>query len=89
MRYTVLWSRVAEERLAFHWTDAPNRQAVTEAANAIDKVLQTDPDNLGESHPDGTRILFVPPLGILYYVSEQDRVVSVLTVWRFAKRHES
>ncbi len=24
VRYTVLWSRVAEQRLAFHWTDAPN-----------------------------------------------------------------
>ena len=89
MRYTVLWSRVAEERLAFHWTDASNRQAVTEAANAIDKLLQADPDSLGESRPDGTRILFVPPLGILYYVNQQERVVSVLTVWRFAKRHES
>ncbi len=51
MRYTVLWSRLAEQRLAFLWTDAPNRQAVTEAANAIDKVLQTDPDSLGESRP--------------------------------------
>ncbi len=86
MNYTVLWSRVAEQRLAAIWNSARSRQAVTDAANAIDRALRTDADRRGESRPDNTRVLFVPPLGVLYSVREQDCMVNVLKVWRFKKR---
>jgi hypothetical protein len=89
MRYTVLWSPVAEQRLAALWTDAVNRKAVTDAANAIDRQLANDPDELGESRSDGTRVLFVPPLGILFQVNEGDRMVTVLAVWQFSTGSQS
>ena len=86
MKYTVLWAGEAEQRLAALWNKATNRQAITTAADAIDKQLNLDPETVGESRPDGTRILLVPPLGILFTVTELDRIVSVLTVWLYKKR---
>lgn len=85
MKYTVLWNKDAERHLASLWTEAKNRQAVTDAANSIDRLLLHDPDT-GESSGDGTRILIVPPLGVLFAIKEMDRIVSVLTVWQFKKK---
>jgi hypothetical protein len=89
MKYTVLWAREAERHLATLWTESEHRQAITEAANAIDKQLLHDPERIGESRPDGTRILFVPPLGVLFSIKELDFTVSVLTVWQFKKKTSS
>ena len=83
MNYTVLWMPVAEQRLAAIWTSAADRNAVTQAAHAIDQALRTDPEQAGESRPDDVRILFERPLGVLFSVSADDRTVSVLSVWRF------
>jgi hypothetical protein len=68
------------------WAAAKDRGAVTEAANAIDQALRNDPDTLGESRPEGTRVLLVPPLGILFQVDNQDLKANVLSVWRYRKR---
>jgi plasmid stabilization system protein ParE len=83
MRYTVVWKPEAQRRLANLWLNAADRRAVTAAADAIDKKLLTDPGTQGESRPGGRRILMESPLGVLFKVSEQDRIVTVLTVWRF------
>jgi hypothetical protein len=88
MRYTVTWAKAAEQVLATLWNDATNRKAISVAANAIDKLLLNDPDQAGESREDGTRILLVPPLGVLYSLSKMDRTVSVLTVWKFNQKSQ-
>jgi plasmid stabilization system protein ParE len=84
--YTVLWSPVAENRLADLWTSGPDRGPVAYAENYIDRLLRTDPNEQGESRSFGTRILFHPPLGVIYKVKEQDRTVTVLKVWKYARR---
>ena len=89
MKFTVLWAKEAEKRLTLMWLNATNRKEITEAANAIEKLLRIDPQNVGESRPDGTRIVFVPPLRVLFHVNEQDRIVSVLTIWQFQRRSAS
>jgi hypothetical protein len=86
MKYTVAWKPAAERELAAIWNTAPDRQAVTDAANALDKLLQVDPEDVGESRAAGTRITFAPPLGVRFFVQEQDRKVVVFAVWRFKKR---
>ena len=83
MSYTVTWTPAAERRLTELWLENPARRAIADAANAIDTALATNPNRIGESRVLGTRILFVPPLGVLYSTNEQDRTVRVLTVWRF------
>jgi hypothetical protein len=81
VRYTVVWTPAAEEDLAALWLTAPDRTAVTSAANTIDVVLANDPDQQGESRYDTVRELFVPPLGVDFDVQEPDRMVYVLSAW--------
>lgn len=83
MRYTVVWKPEAERRLANLWLAATDRNAVPVAANTIDKTLLIDPQTRGESRTRGRRILLEAPLGVLFKVSQPDRMVHVLTVWRF------
>jgi plasmid stabilization system protein ParE len=86
VKYTVLWSPEAENRLAELWNSASDRKAVTDAANAMDRLLATNPHQLGGARPDGTCVSFMPPLGFLFNVVEADRTVSVLKIWSFKKR---
>jgi plasmid stabilization system protein ParE len=88
MRFNVTWAKSAEDDLASLWTDAApeDRQGITSAANAIDQELRTDPQEVGESRPNGRRILFEAPLAVVFQVRDQARTVIVLKVWRFSGR---
>ncbi len=84
MIFTVLWQQRAEARLADLWTQGPDRNAIAEAADEIDRLLQRDPQSRGESRDLGERILFVPPLSVLFSVDEADRKVYVMLVDRIS-----
>ena len=86
MNYTVIWRPAAERKLANIWTSADDREAVTEAADAIDTLLGTSPLDVGESRVSNIRILPVLPLSVYYDVHEADRLVAVWAVWRVRKR---
>ncbi len=86
MKYLVIWQPEAEDELARLWLDVTSRQMVTLAANRIDGLLQTQPNEVGESRTNGRRILLVPPLAAIYRVIEADLQVRVLRVWYFSKR---
>lgn len=85
MKYTVVWGQRAEILLADLWTRAEeiDRPAVTAAANKIDQSLQYNAHDVGESRPSGRRILLNSPLGVVFKVYSEDRLVRVLKVWRF------
>jgi hypothetical protein len=85
MRFTVLWTPAAEQNLAAVWLDADDRDAVTSAANTIDRLLAQDPESHGEARFDTVRTLTVAPLGVDYEVLEGDCIVYVLTVWDSSK----
>jgi hypothetical protein len=80
MRYMLRWKPLAEARLAEIWTESTNRQAVTEAAKAIDQALRTRPLDEGESRDALTRILVEEPLVVVYEVRDEDRLVEVLEI---------
>jgi hypothetical protein len=80
MRYTVTWKPSVKQRLADIWMTAPDRRAVTDAANAIDESLRVDPLGQGESRSGTARILIVIPLAVVYDVHQPDRLVEVLSV---------
>ncbi len=82
MRFTVVWVMFAQNELARIWNNASDRAAVTAAANRIDLLLQRDPASKGESRGGSTRVLFETPLAVTFRVSELDRQVYVLDVWR-------
>jgi hypothetical protein len=80
MRYTVTWLRGAQNHLAQVWVDAPDKQAVTLAADAIDRELAVAPDQKGSPVSEGLRTLYIPPLHVLFSVREADRLVEVASV---------
>jgi hypothetical protein len=86
MRYTVIWRSAAEQALAQIWLDADDRAAVRTAADHLDRLLLHDPETLGESRSEGTRVVFVPPLMALFKVFEEDRQVVVLNLKRSRRR---
>ena len=82
MKFTVIWQPSAEQDLATLWMNAPDRNAVALAADAIDAFLRRDPLAHGESRLGHSRVMFVPPLAVTYEVQELDRLVTVTGVWR-------
>jgi hypothetical protein len=83
MNYTVVWLSGAEQELARLWLDEDLRPAVTIAANELDRRLAHAPNDEGESRPKNRRITFVPPLGVIFRIYEEDRFVRVLSVWLY------
>jgi len=80
MRYTLIWKPAAERRLAQIWMEGKDRNAITVAADAIDRALRYQPLTLGESRNGQIRILVEEPLVVVYEVREADRLVEILDV---------
>jgi hypothetical protein len=78
MSYPVIWRPFAEQ----NWTNADDRQAITDAADAIDALLRTAPTDVGESRVANIRILTVSSLSVYYDVHENDRLVAVWAAWQ-------
>ena len=83
MIFTVVWESRAEQRLTSIWLDSRYRHIITQAAAAIDQILRENPADQGESRDRLTRILIIAPLGVLFEVSQSDRIVHVFDVWMF------
>jgi plasmid stabilization system protein ParE len=83
MNYTVTWKPEAERRLATIWSQTKDRNAVTRAAHIIDKMLGANPEDVGESRQEGFRVFFEEPLGVMFTISPDDRMVLVVAVWTF------
>jgi hypothetical protein len=66
--------------LAELWLKAPDRNAVTAAANAIDQELGEDAGAKGSELSEGLRTLFASPLRAIFTVREDDRIAEVLRV---------
>lgn len=81
-RYTVVWLRDAENELAEIWLSADDCQAVADAANAIDRELLIDAHIKGQAFSKELLVLTVPPIQVLFRVSELDRLVEVASARR-------
>jgi hypothetical protein len=81
MKWTVVWDRPALGQLANLWMYAPDRQAVTESADRIERELRVDADKKGA--PFGVyRILVDDPLSVLFTVDPGDCMVKIWQVRR-------
>jgi hypothetical protein len=89
MKYTVVWKPSAQRRLAEIWMSTSDRAAIARTADDIDRMLGTQPLQIGESREVNSRILVEPPLAVVYDVSPDDRLVSVLSVRALPERGES
>jgi hypothetical protein len=82
--YSVLWVPEALDELATIWADAApdDRSLITDAVDDLDEQLKADPAAIGESREEEFRILISLPIAVQYRVSEPDRLVQVVSVWR-------
>jgi len=85
-RFRVLWNRPAVDSLAAMWNDAADRQAIADAANAIDDELSVNPASRGSELSEGLRVLMAPPLRVLFEVSDEDRTAKIVGVRLLSKR---
>jgi hypothetical protein len=80
MKYTVVTTPIADHQLATIWLSAPDRERVARAFDRIEALLKRDAPLLGRLHPSGWRVLSLPPLAVTFRVSEDDRLVKILSV---------
>ena len=86
MKFTVVWKSRARNELAEIWEKSPQRRDMTRAADRMEEILRTSPEDAGEEQPDlQGRVLFEGPIGMFFRVSVDDRLVEVLSVWNIAK----
>jgi hypothetical protein len=81
MKYTVVTTSVADFQLADIWLKSPDRQGVADAFNRIESLLKHDAHLVGRVHPSGWRVLAEPPIVVSFRVSEDDRLVKILSVY--------
>ena len=86
MTWTVIYRPSAHDELATIWLNAADQQAVTNAADAIDRVLARNPLDAGESRGESTRIIIERPLTALYDVFPDDNLVSVFAIFYWRRR---
>ena len=82
MRYTVVWDQSALDEYTLLWISASDRQALTAASNAIDKLLRSDPERIAVQL-DEDWILIEEPLIVTFAIYPDDRLVEVLQVRRY------
>jgi plasmid stabilization system protein ParE len=80
MKYTVVWRPSAEDQLAEIWMQASDRQAVTDAANSIERTLRNSPETKGVEFY-GDWMIVEEPLTVVFAVYPDDCRVDILHVW--------
>lgn len=87
MKYTVQWSRRALDAVAQLWLDNSDQRAeITQATATVDRILLMNPHEQGESRADDRRILFVPPLVVIFRAQADHNLVRVLNVRHLKRR---
>ena len=81
MSYTVVWMPNALRSLAAIWLAAANRNAVTAASNAIDRILESSPNTTGVVVFDTVREYAHGPLTVEFEVDDATQQVFVLNCW--------
>jgi hypothetical protein len=83
VRFVVRWSRRALDAVTEMWMaqSGDERTAITQATATVDRLLQLNPAEQGESRSDASRrVLFAPPLVVTFSIAEEQRIDRVLNV---------
>jgi len=80
-RYTVSWTASARKQLTEMWLDnVESRQDISDASDQIERALAVRPRTLGTEFSPNVRFVALPPLVILFRISDDDRLVRVIHV---------
>jgi len=92
MKYKVVWIHRVLDRVTELCNSAIESGKtvadITQAMARIDKTLEQNPQQQGESRSGPERILFDPPLSVHFDIDEEERVVVVLAVGYLPRQHE-
>jgi hypothetical protein len=88
MKWTVLYRASAQDHLANIWLNAPDQQAVANAADKVDRLLAKDPLEAGESRDGNSRVIIEPPLTMMYDVYPDDNLVEVFAVFYWSRSED-
>jgi hypothetical protein len=83
--YSVVYVATAVKELASIWEIAPDRAAVTKAADDADRVLAGSPQKTGILLGEELWKLDVAPLRFYFAIRDEDRIVEVSNVIRFTE----
>jgi len=83
MRHDVVWTARAFRRLEKIWDEAYDREAIAHAVDRIQDHLAVDASLKGESRPEGLRVFFAAPLGVVFWTNERTTEVEIVDVWAF------
>ena len=86
MKWTVVYRPPAKDELANIWINTPDPQAVDNAADEIDRILASNPLEVGESRGGRKRIVIEWPLTVLYEMFTEDAVVEVFLVFYWQRK---
>jgi plasmid stabilization system protein ParE len=83
----VIWDESAYDELADIWVQATPelRDRIEAAVHRANAALRADPLGEGESRAGDRRLVFYPPLAVLYRVSPDGSVVHVQHVARYSR----
>ena len=81
MTWTVVWDADALNQLTRLWMRGPDRQAITESQDRVDRELRIDADRKGAKFGP-FRIFEGDPVSVLYRVDPGDCMVRVAQVRR-------
>jgi hypothetical protein len=71
IRYTVVWLNTARDELARLWIVSIDKQALTDAANQLDRQLAIDPDTFGMLVREQLYECSFPPLRVLFRLASR------------------
>ena len=86
--FQVMWLESALDELATIWMDrdSEKRKELTSALHLLEKQLRHDPENVGESRENNTRVYIDLPLVVSFKCVVEKSVVFVLHVRSARKR---
>lgn len=79
-KWTVVWEESAEINLGNIWFGAGQSPKVVEASYQVDKALSDDPHRHAMPLAEGLMVIERPPLRAVFTVSDDDRLVRVLSL---------
>ena len=88
--FSIYRTNEAQSPLRSAWEQAGSalRKAILQASHQADELLHREPHEQGESRGDKARILLLAPLGILFEVDHDKRLVTILRSWAFRARED-
>ena len=84
MKWHVIWIAEAEQDLQ-SLLDSRDPDEVVIAVEAMERLLEQNPFEVGESREDDERILIHNGYVVLYRVESDDQLVFINAFWRWAK----